>query len=142
MEKIPESALRLIYEYDNTYKEKFKDVMTELTNRMKHRYLKGITSREITSYPVTSWVCEISLRRKSKRSKYLIKKSYPLRIYGDMIYDLEHNRKAHELDKERMFKESRNNNRWDSFVMKYLTQTRWLMDVLKSTKGRPLRLLN
>ena len=29
MEKLPESALQLIYEYDDTYKEKFKDVMTE-----------------------------------------------------------------------------------------------------------------
>ena len=146
MEKLPESALRLIYEYDNTYKEKFKDVMLELQNRMKHRYLKNnkptntFPCREI--YPVTKWVCEIRLRRKSKRSKYLIKKSTPLTICGDMIYPFEHNLTAHELNKKRAFKEYQNNNRWDKFVLEYLTQTRWLMDVLKSTKGRPLRLLN
>ena len=146
MEKLPESALRLIYEYDNTYKEKFKDVMWELIARMKHRYLKDNIPvikcgfREI--YPVTKWVCEIRLRRKSKRSKYLIKKSTPLTICGDMIYPFEHNLQAHELGKKRMFKEYQNTDRWRDFVNHYLSQTRWLISVLKGHNGRMYRLLN
>ena len=75
MDKLPELAKRLIYEYDNTYKEKFEEVMRELKTRMKHRYLHTDyydPIREI--YPVTKWQCEIKLRRISKISKYLIKK--------------------------------------------------------------------
>ena len=146
MEKLPESALRLIYEYDDTYKEMFKDVMWELKTRMKHRYLKNdnttntFSFREI--YPVTKWVCEIRLRRKSKRSKYLIKKSTPLTICGDMIYPFEHNLQAHELDKKRMVKEYQNTDRWRNFVDRYLSQTRWLISVLKGHNGRMYRLLN
>ena len=141
MEKLPESALQLIYEYDDTYKEKFKDVMTELRNRMKHRYYQNNkTTKEI--YPVTKWFCEISLRRKSKRSKYLIKKSTPLRIYGDVIYPYEHNRNANELSAKRTFQEQQNIRRWNKVVEEYISQTNWLMYVFVKTKGRPLRLLN
>ena len=148
MEKLPDEAKRLIYEYDNTYREKFKDVMTELTNRMKRFYIqqkptyseKSIYKKEI--YPIAPWVCEIRLRRKSKKSKYLIKKSYPLRICGDVIYPLEHNRKACELNKKNTFKEFQNTARWKTVVEEYICQTAWLIHILKSTNGRPLRLLN
>ena len=141
MEKLPESAKRLIYEYDDTYKEKFKDVMTELRNRMKHRYYQNDkTTKEM--YPVTKWVCEIRLRRKSKRSTYLIKKSTPLTICGDMIYPAEHNLTAHELNKKRMFKEYQNTDMWRNVVNRYLTQTRFLISVLKGHNGQMYRLLN
>ena len=148
MENLPDEAKRLIYEYDNTYREKFNVVMTELTNKMRHRYIKqkptyndkSIYKKEI--YPVASWICEISLRRKSKRSKYLIKKSTPLRIYGDLIYPYEHNRKACDLSAKRELQERRNTAMWRDFVNDYLQQTETLMRYFKVTDGRYLKLLN
>jgi len=59
-----------------------------------------------------------------------------------MIYPFEHNREAHGLDKKRTFKEYQNTNRWKAFVEEYLSQTDWLIHILKITNGRPLRLLN
>ena len=108
---------------------------------MERRYI--LNHNEPNSiYPVTKWYCEIKLRRKCKRSKYLIKKSNTLELYGDMIYPFEHNRTANELNKKRDFKESLNNARWSKVVAEYLCQTNWLMRCFKTTKGRYLRLLN
>ena len=146
MDKLPESSLRLVYEYDLTYRDKFDDVMIELTKRMKHRYLKDhnpTNSKFIQEkYPVTKWVCEIKLRRKCKRSKSLIKKSTPLIICGDMIYPFEHNQNAHHLVKEREYKEYFYTKTWECFVRDYIAQTSWLFRVLKMTDGRVLRLFN
>ena len=147
MEKLPDEAKRFVCEYDNTYREKFDVVMIELTNKMRHRYIKTTTysdksiyKKEI--YPVASWSCEISLRRKSKRSNYLIKRKYPLIIRGDVIYPYEHNRKACELSAKREVQECRNTNIWKRFVCDYLQQTECLMRYFKNTDGRYLRLLN
>ena len=147
MDKLPELAKRLIYEYDDTYKEKFKDVMWELKTRMKRRYIEDPTNTKKTIhkneiFSVTEWDCVIKLRRKSKLSKYLIKKNHTIVIRGDMIYPLEHNRNAHNLDAKNQFKEYRNNNLWSSFVRHYLSQTNYLITVLKLYNGRMLRITN
>ena len=44
MDKLPNLALRLIYEYDNTYREKYDKVVNEFNNLVKkkgHYNVKG-----------------------------------------------------------------------------------------------------
>ena len=142
MEKLPELAKRLIYEYDNTYKEKFKDVMIELKTKMKRRFIQGNNPRGLLVYGVTKWECEIRLRRKSKVSKYLIKTTRALKIIGDMIYPVQHNRKADQLWEIRTLKKYQNIERWKNMVRNYLNLNFWLMNVIKHNKRRLLQLLN
>ena len=142
MDKLPELAKRLIYEYDNTYKEKFKYVLIELRTKMKRRFIQDNNPRGLLVYGVTKWECEIRLRRKSKVSKYLIKRSHALKIIGDMIYPVQHNKKADQLWEIRTLKKYQNIERWKNMVRNYLNLNFWLMTVIKANKGRLLRLLN
>ena len=139
MDKLPELAKRLIYEYDNTYKEKFKDVMWELKARMKRRFIQN--NNPMFEYGITKWECEIRLRRKYKKSKYLMKFTRALKICGDMIYPIEHNRKAQQLWETRKFKEFQNIEKGRSMVNVYVKKMDWLMRVLKHNKAEVLRLL-
>ena len=66
MEKLPEFAARLIYEYDNTYREQLDEVIWELKNKTQEVRAHKMTydrDSDATLYETEYYIYTIGLRR-------------------------------------------------------------------------------
>ena len=139
-DRLPDNLKGLVYQFDSTAKIKFQLVLNELETKFAKGYVVKCYHRyrPSTDIEYTYLLHKIQIRRKSKVSKYYVKKTQAMLISVCDLMPREFNDRAEHF----RCKARRLVFKWKVFVGNYLQQTETLMRYFKATDGRYLRLLN
>ena len=107
MENLPCIALRLIYEFDNTYRHKYDEVIKEFKVIIfKSKSCKTNERIVNTKYGIinqSDYYYKYPMRRKNKKNKYYCKKHYFMKIYNSMFTSTDNIIKAEEYERRQDF---------------------------------------
>ena len=137
---LPDNLKGLVYQFDNTAKLKFNEVLDELDLKFNKGFTVKCYHRYSPSTDIDYRVIlfKIQMRRKSKVSKCYVKRTQGMLISLCDLQPREFNERAGLF----AYKGRQLLKKWVRFANEYLDQTRWLMSVFKRNNGLMYRLLN
>ena len=139
-DRLPDNIKGLVYQFDSTAKIKFNEVLDELELKFnkaiivqcKHIY------RQSVDIDYKFIISKIQMRRKSKVSKYYVKKTQAMLISSIDLMPREFNEIAHLFKEKSRWLQSK----WIGLVNCYLSQIRHFARCLKNRIPIYKRILN